>query len=29
VLLQCLGRNGPDVEQVARDIEAIVGGAQS
>jgi hypothetical protein len=25
VLLQCMGRNGPDLEQVARDIEALVG----
>jgi hypothetical protein len=25
VLLQCLGRNGPDVEQVARDIDALIG----
>ena len=25
VLLQCMGRNGPDVDQVARDIEALVG----
>ena len=24
VLLQCLGRMGPDVEQVARDIEALL-----
>jgi hypothetical protein len=24
VLLQCMGRNGPDVEQVARDIEALI-----
>jgi hypothetical protein len=24
VLMQCMGRNGPDVEQVARDIEALV-----
>ena len=25
LLLQCMGRNGPDVDQVARDIEALVG----
>ncbi|MPZ43471.1 MAG: hypothetical protein GEV05_08730 [Betaproteobacteria bacterium] len=25
VLLQCMGRNGPDVEQIARDIEALIG----
>ena len=25
VLLQCMGRNGPDVEQVARDIDALIG----
>jgi hypothetical protein len=24
VLLQCMGRNGPDVEQVARDIDALI-----
>ncbi|MCC7079393.1 MAG: hypothetical protein IT530_01870 [Burkholderiales bacterium] len=26
VLLQCMGRNGPDVEQLARDLDAIIGG---
>jgi hypothetical protein len=25
VLLQCMGRNGPDVDQVARDIDALIG----
>ncbi|MGH8663031.1 MAG: hypothetical protein ACREUX_02075 [Burkholderiales bacterium] len=25
VLLQCMGRNGPDVEQIARDIDALIG----
>ena len=24
LLLQCMGRNGPDVEQVARDIEQLI-----
>jgi len=24
VLLQCLGRNGPDADQVARDLEALL-----
>jgi hypothetical protein len=27
VLLQCMGRNGPDVDQVARDIDALVSAA--
>lgn len=26
VLLQCMGRNGPDVEQVARDLAALTAG---
>jgi hypothetical protein len=26
VLLQCLGRAGPNVEQVARDLEVLLGG---
>jgi hypothetical protein len=25
VLMQCMGRNGPDVDQVARDLEALIG----
>jgi hypothetical protein len=25
VLLQCMGRNGPDVDQVARDLDAMIG----
>ena len=25
LLPQCLGRNGPDVDQVARDLEALIG----
>ena len=31
VLIQCMGRNGPNVEQVARDLEALLGasGAQA
>jgi len=24
LLLQCMGRNGPDVEQVARDLEQLI-----
>jgi hypothetical protein len=30
VLLQCMGRNGPNVDQVAKDIEELIarGGAQ-
>jgi hypothetical protein len=24
VLMQCMGRNGPDVEQITRDIEALI-----
>lgn len=27
VLLQCMGRNGPDLDQVARDIETLIGSA--
>ena len=26
VLMQCMGRNGPNVEQIARDLEALIGG---
>ena len=26
VLLQCMGRNGPNVEQLTRDLEALLGG---
>ena len=29
VLLQCLGRNGPDVDQVAREVDLIIGQAAS
>jgi hypothetical protein len=27
VLLQCMGRTGPDAAQVAREIDALIGGA--
>jgi hypothetical protein len=27
VLIQCMGRNGPNVEQVTRDLEALLGGS--
>src|SRR5687768_5285687 len=26
VLMQCMGRNGPNVEQLARDLEALLSG---
>ena len=29
VLLQCMGRNGPDVDQVARDIAALIDGGSA
>ena len=29
VLLQCMGRNGPDVDQVARDLEALIAAEKS
>ncbi len=29
VLLQCLGRNGPDVDQLARDLEQLLGADSS
>ena len=25
VLMQCMGRNGPNVEQIARDLETLIG----
>jgi hypothetical protein len=25
VLMQCMGRNGPNVAQIARDLEALIG----
>lgn len=27
VLMQCMGRAGPNIEQLARDLEALLGGA--
>jgi hypothetical protein len=29
VLMQCMGRNGPDVDQVARDLEALIAAEKS
>ena len=29
VLMQCMGRNGPNVEQIARDLEILIGPDES
>src|SRR5262245_49304581 len=29
VLMQCMGRNGPNVEQIARDLDALIGGDEA